>query len=457
MLKRQTKQRPRVDGTKVKMIYCTPLLERTALRDGVNVYYEGVKGHMKWIINSLLETDLYKFNMNDVVSRMFNSYTTEWTFKCRNSGIKFTPEMVSEIRRQVDHYCTLRFTKEEIKWLGDNLPWLSKGYLYHLVDWTPKREEILINEGDIIGYNDCGLAIEAHGTWLNTSMYEIVILAIVNEVYFAYTYGEGAKDIEFQKRTMAKFEGLKGGWRAGGTYKYDIGTFAEFGMRRRLSGDMQDWLIKYCVEQKVPGFVGTSNVYLAKKYGCKAIGTCAHEFIQCVGQATAGYDIAYSNRFAMDAWTRCFGIKNGTWLGDTITTDCFLLDFDERFATLFSGLRHDSGDPIAWGEKIIAHYKKLGIDPMTKTLLFSDSLDFEKATAIKRHFNGKCKISFGIGTYLANDTDVAPLNIVMKVTKCNGKPTAKLSDVDGKNMCRDDEYVSYLKRCIEWRLTHERN
>ena len=194
------------------------------------------------IFTSLLANDQYKYNMNDVINRLFNSYTTEWTFKCRNKDVKFTPEMIAEIREQVDHYCTLRFTKEEIGWLGKNLPWLSKGYLNHLVDWTPKREEILINEGNIIGYNDCGLAIEDHGTWLNTSMYEIAILAIVNEVYFAFTYGYGAKDIEFQKRTVEKFTALKEG-------RYDIGTFAEFGLRRRLSGPMQDWLIKYCVTE----------------------------------------------------------------------------------------------------------------------------------------------------------------------------------------------------------------
>jgi len=406
------------------------------------------------IINSLLETDQYKLNMMDVVFRKFNDYTTVWTFKCRNENVKFTPEMINEIREQVDHYCTLQFTDEEIEYLRKNLPWLSVGFLNWLKYWKPLRNEILVNEGGIQAYNDCGLAIEARGTWLNTSFFEIAILAIVNEVYFAFKYGDGAKDAEFQRRTIRKFANICE--TVEGNRVYDIGNFAEFGMRRRLNGAMQDWLIKYCVEQKVPGFVGTSNVYLAKKYGCKPIGTCAHEFIQCVGQATAGHDPTYSNKFAMEAWTDCFGIKNGTWLGDTITTDCFLLDFDERYATLFSGVRHDSGDPIVWGEKILAHYKKLGIDPTTKTLLFSDSLNFEKATKIKAHFEGRCKISFGIGTYLANDTDVEPLNIVMKVTMCNGQPVAKISDVEGKGMCRDDEYIDYLKRAIDWRLRHQR-
>ena len=402
---------------------------------------------LKPIITSLLETDQYKFNMNDVVCRLYNDYTTTWCFKCRNPNVKFTDAMITEIREQIDHYCTLKFTLDEIKWLGDNLPWLSKGYLNHLIDWTPKRSEIFINECGIIPYNDCGLAIEAKGTWLNTSMYEIAILSIISEVYFAFKYGIGAKDDEFKTRTIQKFDDLKNG-------KYDIGAFAEFGLRRRLSKDMQDWLIKYCIDQNIPEFVGTSNVYLAKKYGIRAIGTCAHEFIQCIGQATPGHDPAYSNKYAMQAWVDCFGVKNGTWLPDTITTDCFLLDFNDKFATLFSGVRHDSGDPLAWGEKIIAHYEKLGIDPKTKTLLFSDSLNFEKATEIKRHFDKKCKISFGIGTFLVCDIDVPSLNIVMKVTECNERPVAKLSDVDGKNMSRDLEYIEYLKRCIKWRLNH---
>lgn len=423
-----------------------------------------------WIIDSLLVTDQYKFNMNDVICRKFNDYVTRWTFKCRNKDVRFTPQMIAEIRRQVDHYCTLRFTKDEIDWLSKNLPWLSKGYLNHLVDWTPKRYEILINEGNIQSYNDCGLAIEAYGTWLNTSMYEIAILAIVNEVYYAFRYGIGAKDIEFQKRTIEKFGKFfnhneweyylncndeKCAQTYLSTHPYDIGTFAEFGLRRRLNGPMQDWLIKYCVEQKVPGFVGTSNVYLARKYGCKPIGTMAHEYIQGM-QVTPGHDVTYANRFAMEAWTDCFGVKNGTYLTDCMTTDLFLLDFDEKYATLFSGLRHDSGDPFVWGDKIIEHYKKLGIDPKTKMLLFSDSLNFEKATRIKKYFEGKCKVSFGIGTFLANDTDVEPLNIVMKMTECNGQPVAKISDVEGKGMCRDAEYVDYLKRCIDWRIRHNK-
>ena len=400
-----------------------------------------------WIIDSLMVTDQYKLNMSDVICRKFNDYVTRWTFKCRNKGVRFTPEMITEIRRQIDHYCTLRFTDDEIDWLRKNLPWLSKGYLNHLVDWRPKRHEIFVNEGNIQAYNDCGLAIEAYGTWLNTSMYEIAILAIINEVYYAFKYGIGAKDIEFQKRTIEKFGKLNG--------EYDIGTFAEFGLRRRLNGPMQDWLIKYCVEQKVPGFVGTSNVYLAKKYGCKAIGTMAHEMGMAM-MSDLQYNPAYINKRIMEVWTECFGIKNGTVLTDVVGRDAFLADFDERFATLFSGVRHDSGNPLEWGDAIIKHYEKLRIDPKTKMLLFSDALDFEKATKIKKYFDGRCKVSFGIGTYLAGIQDEVPLNIVMKVTEANGIPVCKLTDNPEKAMGKDKNFIDFVRRSIDWRITHSK-
>lgn len=240
------------------------------------------------------------------------------------------------------------------------------------------------------------------------------------------------------------------------THPYDIGVFSEFGLRRRYSGKMQDWVVKYIIGKKISGFVGTSNVYLAKKYGVKACGTMAHEMFQLL-QGHHEYNPAYANRFVMKAWVKEYETDNGIALTDCITTDCFLLDFNKTYANLFSGVRHDSGDPFSWGEKMISHYKKLGIDPMTKTLLFSDSLDFEKATKIRHHFKGKCKVAFGIGTYISNPlTSVEPLNIVCKLVEVNGSAVAKLSDVEGKGMCRDDEYVDYLKRCIDWRIRHEK-
>lgn len=211
------------------------------------------------IFNSLIATDAYKLNMMQVILHQFNKDIVVWSFRCRNKDVRFTPKMISRIREEVDHYCTLRFTEEELKWLKENMPWLHQDFLDFLRFWHPRREEILVNENNIQPYNGCNLAIEAHGTWLNTMMYEIPLLAIVNEVYFEETYGKGAKNIEVQRRTMEKFQPIIDG-------KMDIGTFSEFGLRRRYSAEMQDWIVNFILESKVPGFVGTSNVYLAKKY-----------------------------------------------------------------------------------------------------------------------------------------------------------------------------------------------
>ena len=183
----------------------------------------------------------------------------------------------------------------------------------------------------------------------------------------------------------------------------------------------------------------------------------AHEWIMCVGQGNHRHNPAYSNYYSLEAWVKEYGVLNGTALTDAITTQCFLEDFQLTYATLFSGVRHDSGDPFEWADNMIRHYEELGIDPKTKTLLFSDSLDFEKATAINRAYKDKVRTAFGIGTYLANDTKVAPLNIVMKTTVCNGCDVAKISDAEGKSMCKSDEYVHYLRRCIDWRIEHETN
>ncbi|MBP5417573.1 MAG: nicotinate phosphoribosyltransferase [Clostridiales bacterium] len=396
------------------------------------------------IITSLLETDMYKFSMGQAIYHQYPSYKTTWTFRCRNTDVHFTSEMIQEIKDQLMAYCELRFTEEELAYL-DQIKWIKGSYIDFLRLWQPRFEDF-----EITTDADCGLSIETRGTWLNTSMYEIPTLAIVNEVYFrmAYNYDELIKS--FEDRLKEKI-----GWLQSG--KYCISSFSEFGMRRRLSAHAQDMAVKALAEADLSEskFVGTSNVYLAKKYNLTPVGTMAHEWIMCIGQGDHKHNPAYSNWYALRAWVDEYGVLNGTALTDTITTDCFLRDFQLTYSTLFSGVRHDSGDPIEWGEKMIAHYTSLGIDSRTKTLLFSDSLNFEKADKIYRHFRDRAKVAFGIGTYIANDTCVPALNIVMKTTLCNGQDVAKISDVAGKGMCKNPDYVHYLQRCIDWRMEHE--
>ncbi len=398
---------------------------------------------MERIITSLLETDAYKFSMGQAIYHQFSDYKTTWSFKCRNEDVHFTKEMVDEIKRQLLLYTELRFKEDELEYLH-NITWIKGSYVDFLRLWKPRYEDFTISDDA-----ECGLSIETKGTWLNTSLYEIPTLAIVNEVYFRMAYDYDKLMESFKNRLDAKIAKLESG-------EYDLAAFSEFGMRRRLSGEAQDLAVKRLAEANLGRsvFVGTSNVYLAKKYNIKAVGTMAHEWIMCVGQGNHKHNPAYSNWYALDAWVKEYGVLNGTALTDAITTDCFLKDFQLTYATLFSGVRHDSGSPFDWGDKMIAHYESLGIDPKSKTLLFSDSLDFAKATEIKKYFEGRAKIAFGIGTYIANDTDAPALNIVMKATACNGMDVAKLSDVEGKGMCKNPDYIHYLERCINWRMTH---
>ncbi len=399
------------------------------------------------IITSLLETDMYKFSMGQAIYHQFSDYKTTWSFKCRNKDVKFTDEMVAEIKEQIQAYCKLRFTEDELQYL-DSIKWIRGSYVDFLRLWSPRYEDFTITNDGV-----CGLSIEVEGTWLNTSMYEIPTLAIVNEVYFRMAYDYNDLLDSFKERLDIKFENLKSGhWYAG--------TFSEFGLRRRLSAEAQELVVEKFSHlndtlHSASRFIGTSNVYLAKKFGLTPVGTMAHEWIMCTGQGNHKHNPAYSNWYALDAWVKEYGVLNGIALTDTITTDCFLRDFQLTYATLFSGVRHDSGDPYVWGEKMLEQYRKLGIDTKTKTLLFSDSLDFERADKLYRYFCKDINVAFGIGTYLSNDTKVPALNIVMKVTRCNSMDVAKISDVEGKGMCKNPDYVDYLQRCIDWRMAEE--
>ena len=403
---------------------------------------------MERIINSLLETDMYKFSMGQAIYHQFSDYKTTWSFRCRNEDVFFTHEMVEEIRNQIKMYCDLRFTEDELEYLN-NIKWIKGSYVDFLRLWKPRYADFEITEDA-----DCGLALKTRGTWLNTSMYEIPTLAIINEVYFRMQYEYDGLLASFKEKLDEKIDKLISG-------EWDIGVFSEFGLRRRLSGEAQAMAVKALCENN-PFYhdskcVGTSNVYLAKKFGVMPSGTMAHEWIMCVGQGNHKHNPAYSNWYALDAWVKEYGVLNGTALTDAITTDCFLRDFQLTYATLFSGVRHDSGDPYEWGEKMIAHYESLGIDPSMKTLLFSDSLNFEKAAKLYSYFKGKTKVAFGIGTYLSNDTYAPALNIVMKTTACNGMDVAKISDVAGKSICENADYLKYLNRCINWRMDNQTN
>ena len=344
--------------------------------------------------------------------------------------------MVKEIEEQVDHLCSLRFTKAELDYLR-SIRFIKNDYVEFLRLWHPIRDYVSVS------LSDSGeLSVIVDGPLFSAMQFEIYLLEIINEVYFRFKYDYDKLLKGAEERLDAKIAAMNDG-----TYTF---PFAEFGCRRRLSREWQDTVVRrFAFETK--NCVGTSNVYLAMKYDLTPIGTYAHEFVQMY-QGIDMIPLAYTNHYAMQDWYDEYKGDNGTALTDTLTTDLFLMDFDRSMVNNYSGVRHDSGDPYEWGEKMIAHYQKYGVDPKTKLFLFSDSLDFDRAQKLYEYFKDRVKVSFGIGTFCSNDTGETPLNIVIKLQFVNGLPVAKLSDAPGKAMCRDEEYLEYLKRSVAFRL-----
>lgn len=392
------------------------------------------------IVVSLLDTDLYKFNMNQVIFHKHTDLCGQYFFKCRNEGVVFSEEIVREISEQVDHLCTLSFSDEELDYLR-TIRFLKPDFIEFLRLWHPIRDYVTISRSA-----DGELSVVVNGPLFSAMQFEIYLLEIINEVYFRMTYDYDELKKSAERKLDDKIKLL-----CDGTYTF---KFAEFGCRRRLSREWEDVVVKRLATE-TDKCVGTSNVYLAMKHNLTPIGTYAHEYVQMY-QGIDKIPLAYTNHYAMRDWYDEYQGDNGTALTDTITTDLFLMDFNRSMVNNYSGVRHDSGDPYEWGEKIIEHYKSYGADPKTKLLLFSDSLDFDRAQKLFDHFKDRAKVSFGIGTFCSNDTDEQPLNIVIKLQYVNGRPVAKLSDTPGKAMCRDEGYLDYLKRSVDFRLHREK-
>lgn len=391
------------------------------------------------IVTSLLDTDLYKFNMDQVIFHKHTDLCGEYYFKCRNKGVTFSEEVVREINEQIDHLCTLRFTKKELDYLR-SIRFIKSDYVEFLRLWRPIREYVTVSRSE-----SGELDIVVSGPLFSAMQFEIYLLEIVNEVYFRMNYDYETLKRSAEERLDQKIKDFSSG-------KYTF-KFAEFGCRRRLSREWEDTVVKRLTSE-TNNCVGTSNVYLAMKYDLTPIGTYAHEFVQMY-QGIDRIPLAYTNQYAMNDWYDEYKGDNGTALTDTITTDLFLLDFNRSMVNNYTGVRHDSGDPFEWGEKMIRHYQKYGADPRTKLLLFSDSLDFDKAQKLYDHFTGRARVSFGIGTFCSNDTNENALNIVIKLQYVNGRPVAKLSDNPEKAMCRDSEYLDYLKSSVAFRIKRE--
>jgi len=386
------------------------------------------------IIQSLLDTDLYKFSMMQVVLHHFPGAQVEYRFKCRSKGIDLQP-YIEEIRREIHDLCQLRFTEGELDYLR-NLRFIKGDFIEFLGLFHLPEKCISVTPGAEPGE----ISIEVKGSWLHTILFEIPVLAIVNEVYFRnkapdLDYEEGRRRLEEKIRLI--------------TDAPDMDNFkvAEYGTRRRFSGEWHHEVVQTLQKQMGASFAGTSNVLMARQYGVTPLGTMGHEYLQAC--QALGPRLRDSQVFALEKWANEYRGDLGIALSDVYGTNAFLRDFDMYFCKLFDGARHDSGDPFEWGERLLAHYRNNRVDPSTKTLVFSDGLSFPVAMDIHRRFNGRCKVSFGIGTNLTNDLGVKPLQIVMKMVRCNGQPVAKVSDEPEKTMCDDPAYLSYLRHVFD--------
>ncbi|QCR36535.1 nicotinate phosphoribosyltransferase [Nissabacter sp. SGAir0207] len=386
------------------------------------------------ILTSILDTDAYKLHMQQAVFHRYHDITVAAEFRCR--GDELLGEYRDEIQAQITMMSDLALTDAEYQFLA-GLPFFHRDYL----DWlkafrfNPQQVQVTNRNGR--------LEIRINGPWREVIMWEVPLLAVISEVVHRHRSPDATPEqaVSQLRSKLARFEEM-----AGDT---DISRFRlmDFGTRRRFSRAVQQAIVSE-LKGDFPYLVGTSNYDLAHQLGLAPVGTQAHEWFQAHQQISPV--LANSQRAALQAWLDEYPDQLGIALTDCITMDAFLRDFGPGFAHRYQGLRHDSGDPLEWGEKAIAHYEKLGIDPMSKTLVFSDNLDLDKALALYRHFYTRINLVFGIGTRLTCDIPgVRPLNIVIKLVECNGKPVAKLSDSPGKTICQDQAFVKALRKAFD--------
>ncbi|NNG82910.1 MULTISPECIES: nicotinate phosphoribosyltransferase [Acinetobacter Taxon 24D] len=396
---------------------------------------------MSAIIHSLLDTDLYKFTMLQVVLHKFPQTHSVYHFRCRNLEDTVYPltDILDDLNEQLDYLCQLKFKEDELQYLR-SLRFIKSDFVDYLELFQLKRRFIKASIDD-----QGRLDIWVEGPMVQAMMFEIFVLALVNELYFRRIRTDEVL-AEGERRLQAKVALLK-------KYEQEQNPndppflVSDFGTRRRYSYDWQKHVITEFNQASPYIFRGTSNVLIAKELGITPIGTMAHEFLQ----AFQALDVRLRNfqKLALETWVQEYRGDLGIALTDVVGMDAFLRDFDLYFAKLFDGLRHDSGDPYEWGDKAYAHYKKLKVDSKSKMLTFSDGLNLEKAWNLHQYFKDRFQVSFGIGTNLTNDLGQTPLNIVLKLVECNGQSVAKISDSPGKTMTDNDTFLAYLRQVFQ--------
>jgi nicotinate phosphoribosyltransferase len=392
---------------------------------------------MEPVLHSLLETDLYKFTMWQAMLHGHPQTQAEYAFVCRNQPAYPLAELLDEVNAQLDALCALQFRRDELDYLR-GLRYMKSDFIDFLRIFRFQRDFI---EASVQGDQ---LRIVARGPQVHVMGFEIHVLAIVNELYFR-RFDQAAALAEGRRRLAAKVAQVQAfGAEPPLAHPFE---FFDFGVRRRFSGAWQREVVATFQRELGEWFKGTSNVLLAKELGLVPIGTMAHEYLQTF--QALGVRLRDHQKAALEAWVQEYRGDLGVALTDVVGMDAFLADFDLYFAKLFDGLRHDSGDPVAWGEKALAHYARLRIDAHTKRLVFSDGLTLAEAFRLYRQFGNRTQLGFGIGTHLSNDVGLTPLNIVMKLTRANDQPVAKLSDSPGKTLCDDQTFLAYLRQVFK--------
>ncbi|RKO79867.1 nicotinate phosphoribosyltransferase [Pectobacterium parmentieri] len=390
--------------------------------------------HTSPILHSLLDTDAYKLHMQQAVYHHYYHVDVAAEFRCR--GDELLGVYADEIAHQVDLMRFLSLSDDEFTYLS-SLPFFQQDYLHWLRDFRFNPQQVSIK-------NNAGkLDIRITGPWREVILWEVPLLAVISEVVHRHR----SSDVT-TKQALAQLSASLDNFRQN-SKDVDLSRLKlmDFGTRRRFSRDVQQTIVT-TLQADFPYLIGTSNYDLARRLGITPVGTQAHEWFQAHQQISP--TLANSQRAALQMWLHEYPAHLGIALTDCITMDAFLRDFDLPFAEAYQGLRHDSGDPVDWGEKAIAHYQHLNIDPMSKTLVFSDNLNLDKALALYRHFGQRVNLVFGMGTRLTCDIpSVKPLNIVIKLVECNGKPVAKLSDSPGKTICQDQNFVCELRKAFD--------
>ena len=396
------------------------------------------------IITSLLDTDLYKFTMMQVVLHQFPGAEVQYRFQCRNAhaeGIGDLAPFADEIREEIRGLCSLHFQEAELAYLKA-MRFIKSDFVDFLALFRLNEKYVTVTP---LPSGELGVTIT--GPWLHTILFEIPVLAIINEVYFRKT-NQRPDLVSGRQRLATKIGQLQ----APGLQDLKI---ADYGTRRRFGKAWHEEVLRTLITGLGTGtagkLAGTSNVLFAMQLGLTPLGTMAHEYLQAC--QALGPRLRDSQVFGFESWAREYRGDLGIALSDVYGMSAFLRDFDLYFCKLFDGARHDSGDPFQWGERMLAHYVENRVDPKTKTLIFSDGLTVPRTVALYRQFRGRCQLAFGIGTNLTNDLgdfpQHVPLQIVIKMIRCNGQPVAKLSDTPSKNMCDDEKYLAYLRQVFE--------